>query len=131
WFTLMHELSHIALHLNENNPCFFDDLDPNNQLDALENEADTMALEALIPKKIWISSNITSISTKSDLKQFADNLSIHHAIVAGRIRSESKNYRTFRSLLGQGEVRKLYVYNSSKTIRKKSIPSTFRVGVNQ
>ena len=64
WFTLMHELSHVALHLNEENPCFFDDLDPNNDLDDLENQADTLALEALIPEKDWLSSNLSSNSKK-------------------------------------------------------------------
>ena len=108
WFTLMHELAHVALHLNEKNPCFFDDLDPNSQGDDMENEADAMAYEALLPKDIWVSSNAYNTHAKSDVLNLAKELSIHPAIVAGRIRYEHKNYKSYRDFMGQNLVRKLF-----------------------
>ena len=49
WFTLMHELAHVSLHMEDNgNRAFFDDLDL-NESSRMEKEADEMAEDALIP----------------------------------------------------------------------------------
>ena len=37
---------------------------------------------------------------------FAEELGVHPAIVAGRIRKEADNYVILRDLIGRGEVRK-------------------------
>ena len=42
------------------------------------------------------------------IKEFAANLGIHVAIVAGRIRQERNDYSKLSDLVGQGELRKMF-----------------------
>ncbi|PJB15827.1 MAG: plasmid stabilization protein, partial [Flavobacteriales bacterium CG_4_9_14_3_um_filter_32_8] len=44
WFTLMHELAHIALHYDQESNFFYDNLD-NTDLNSQEQEADKLAQE--------------------------------------------------------------------------------------
>ncbi|MCU0288851.1 MAG: ImmA/IrrE family metallo-endopeptidase [Acidobacteria bacterium] len=107
WFCLCHELSHIALHFEKNGyNCFLDDLD--SQGNDLEEEADTMARDVLIPPEAWENSPARLQHFPEQVLQLAEQLQIHPAIVAGRIRWQQKNYRLFSRLIGNGEVRKLF-----------------------
>lgn len=107
WFCLCHELSHIALHFEKNEyNCFLDDLD--SQGNDLEEEADKMARDALIPPEAWENSLVRVKHSQEQVLQFAEQLRIHPAIVAGRIRWQQKNYHLFSRVIGNGEVRKLF-----------------------
>lgn len=100
WFALMHELAHVALHLNEQSPVFMDDLDGNDS-EALERQADDMASEALIPKQVWEHAAVRKSQSTADAIDLADQLSISPAIVAGRLRHETHNFRLLPHLLGK------------------------------
>ena len=53
WFTLMHELAHVSLHLGASEEkAFFDDLELKGS-SRMEMEADEMATNALIPQGDW------------------------------------------------------------------------------
>ncbi len=101
WFTLMHELAHVALHL-DGTQVFMDDLDSKGEVDAIESEADALASEALIPMEEW---NKTMIMAEADIHELARRLHISPAIVAGRWQRETGNYRKFVKLLGRDQVR--------------------------
>ncbi|MCI5143087.1 MAG: ImmA/IrrE family metallo-endopeptidase, partial [Candidatus Electrothrix sp. ATG1] len=108
WFTLCHELAHLALHLDKDDwSMFLDDLDCPEK-NGVEDEADSFASEALLPGDKWLNSGLHNQSTTAEVKAFAKSQRIHPAIPAGRIRREQKNYRLFTSLIGNGEVRKLF-----------------------
>lgn len=109
WFTLLHELAHVSLHLDKQQDVdvIFDDLD-RASADEWERQADTLASEILIPSKAWEAARLTDRSDERDVKALAERLRIHPAIVAGRIRYESKNYTVFSHLIGRGGVRKLF-----------------------
>lgn len=109
WFTLLHELAHVALrHLRKGGECIVDDLDLANTLDddELEREADKMARQALIPDELWMSSPARTTARIKDVQTLARAADIHQAIVAGRVRREKGNYRLLSRHVGQGEVRK-------------------------
>jgi len=107
WFTLCHELAHIALHFDsEDFMAFFDDLD-NTETNTYEGAADSWATEALIPSEIWHATDISREPTTRKVLDFAASLRINPAIPAGRIRREMKNYRIFVPLVGYKKVRKL------------------------
>jgi len=108
WFTLLHELAHVSLHLDEPGvEVIYDDLD-NDSTEAWEREADTAAREALLPAKQWKQSSLLTDHSEERVKAFAEKLRISPAIPAGRIRYEKKNYRLLNDLVGRGCVRSMF-----------------------
>ncbi len=105
WFTLFHELAHVALHLDgKEEITFFDDLDEKGT-DSREKEADAKALESLIPKAEWSRARLSIRSSSEKVIEFARRLGISPAIPAGRIRHQSKNYQRFNELIPRGKLR--------------------------
>jgi HTH-type transcriptional regulator/antitoxin HigA len=104
WFVLMHELAHVAKHLDEAHPLFTDDLDSPDELDRIEREADEVAGEALIPQTTWLKSVARTSHLAKDVTALAEKLGVNQAIVAGRVRHETKNFRLLARQLGQGQV---------------------------
>ncbi len=100
WFALLHELAHIAKHLTPESPVFIDDLDCSNSQKA-ETEADAMAKEALIPERSWRTAKVRTTLLPEDAIAFADEIGVHPAIVAGRLRHEKKNFRLLSHLIGK------------------------------
>ncbi len=113
WFCLLHELAHIILHLGKNNHrLFVDDMDvriPENKKNkSIEEEADSLAMESLIPNEIWISSAAKINSTTENVISLSEELRIHPACIAGRIRFENNNFKLLSRLIGSGKIRKLF-----------------------
>jgi len=108
WFSLMHELAHVSLHLDCNeNKLFIDDLSLTGE-DPHENEADTLAQNALIPPRLWESSPVRERATILAVYDFARKADAHPAVIAGRVRHEQGNYRLLSQIIGSGEVRRQF-----------------------
>ena len=109
WFTLVHELAHISLHLGQNNLSFFDDTEHGvtDDYTPQEQEANDLTAKWLIPPEAWNQAAASLNSTQS-ICDFANNLGISPAIVAGRIRWETKDFKQFSELLGHHAVRNLF-----------------------
>jgi HTH-type transcriptional regulator/antitoxin HigA len=108
WFTLSHELAHIALHLGEKGLCACVDDFESESSDPVESAADEMAQDALIPRDEW--REMRSYRGALELKacDLARRLKIHPAIIAGRLRRERDDYRILARVVGQGTVRRLF-----------------------
>ena len=107
WFTLMHELAHVSLHLEDNkNSAFFDDLDL-KESSRMEREADELAEDALIPPELWESSAARADPTPMAVYELSQRAEVHMAVVAGRVRYENKNYRLLSQFVGRGEIGRL------------------------
>jgi len=91
WFSLMHELAHIALHLDGSETWYLDNLDVEGG-DKVEQEADALAQESLIPSDYF---NSFEMLDTSSVRQFAAALGISPCIVAGRIRHELNDHSRF------------------------------------
>jgi HTH-type transcriptional regulator/antitoxin HigA len=107
WFVLLHELGHIAQHLNDSHSYFADDMSLRKEDDCdEEKEADQFAEAALLPadfpleRKEYLSSE--------DVIRYARNHDVSPAVVAGRIQYRTKNYRKFANFLGRNEARKSF-----------------------
>jgi HTH-type transcriptional regulator / antitoxin HigA len=110
WFTLFHEIGHIALHVNEpSDDIFVDSFEDGAETDEqeAEAEADAFAKDGLIPRDTWLRSEAHRLGSESSIVHLAKQLGIHPAIVAGRIRYERRDFRLFSHLLGQGQVREV------------------------
>jgi HTH-type transcriptional regulator/antitoxin HigA len=110
WFSLLHELAHVGRHFNGATEAFVDDFSlreaPSRHEDPRENEADEWAEEALISRDLWATAGLTSHASYSGIIAFSQRIGVHPAIVAGRVRHQTRNFRAFAPLLGTGEVRK-------------------------
>jgi HTH-type transcriptional regulator/antitoxin HigA len=110
WFTLLHEIGHIALHVQHPSEDVFVDSfegDDETEEQEAEAEANAFAKDALIPRDTWFRSEARRLGSEASVLSLAKQLGIHPAIVAGRIRYERQDFRLFHDLVGQGEVREL------------------------
>lgn len=109
WFVLLHELIHIQKHLTSERTYITDNLDDNVQAnEAIEKEANREAINALIPLEKWLESEVRYNPTPTNAKQLANDLGVHEAIIAGRVRYETKNWRLLSGMVGRGQVSKLF-----------------------
>ena len=111
WFTLFHELMHVVHHLRRVDATdvkFLDDLDVSADVSAVETEADDLAREALVPSAMWNTSAVRYSVAPVTVNQLALQIGVSEAVIAGRVRRERKNYRLLSSMVGAGEVRKLF-----------------------
>jgi HTH-type transcriptional regulator / antitoxin HigA len=109
WFVLLHELIHIQRHLTSEITYITDNLDDSIQVDeTVEKEANQGAINALIPLEKWLESEVKSNPTHANVKQLANDLGVHEAIIAGRVRYETKNWKLLSGMVGRGQVSKLF-----------------------
>lgn len=113
WFCLLHELAHIVLHLGKSNQnLFVDDMDIRNlgggKQNDIEDEADFLATESLIPNEAWSASKAKTKPTKKNVLELAEHLKIHPACIAGRVRFEQHNFKLLSRLVGSGKIRSLF-----------------------
>ena len=115
WFSLMHELAHVGLHLDcDENELFIDDLSLTGG-DPLEEQADSMARNALIPSRFWESNPVRERATVLAVYDLAQEVGVHPAVIAGRVRHERGNYRLLSQLVGSGKVRQQFEANAPTT----------------
>jgi HTH-type transcriptional regulator/antitoxin HigA len=110
WFTLLHECAHVIRHLSEYNSLILDDFD-SESFDDREHEANIIARDAVIPLDVWENHKMKKLKNpeKEHIIELANQMEIHPALIAGRIRYERKQYNILSSLVGNREVRKLFV----------------------
>lgn len=108
WFSLMHEVSHLVLHLDSEIEQFFDDFDVDYQGNLLEDQADKLAGNILIPQDVWKASPASKLKMPDAVTSLSKKLGIHPAIVAGRIRHETKDFRILNNLVGHNQVKNLF-----------------------
>jgi HTH-type transcriptional regulator/antitoxin HigA len=104
WFTLLHELAHVVFHLGEDKFFILDDLEIGSS-EEIEEHADRLAQEALVPKDLWATFNNGAYTSLSDILEFARRAEVSPAIIAGRWQKQNRDFRKFSKLLGHGAVR--------------------------
>lgn len=114
WFTLLHELGHVSLHLGDysSETGFVDDhslrgVDPGGN-DTAELDADQLAQDALIPPEIWNDGILLENPGPMAVVQMAWEARVHPAIIAGRVRYETGNYHLLSQFVGKGEMRRQF-----------------------
>lgn len=108
WFTLLHELGHVFLHLDHGLANgFFDDLEAEN-LDSVELEANEFASSSIVPPELWRMSPARIAKTTDVVETMARQLGVSSALIFGKIRKERGDYSIFSKEVGQGTVRRLF-----------------------
>ena len=108
WFTLLHEIAHLVLHLTtDSDEIFVDTIENEDQYGSeTETEADAFAKDSFIPRDAW-NRNAFRLRTTASILALSTKLKIDPSIVAGRLRYERKAYNEFSQLVGNGKVREL------------------------
>ena len=106
WFTLMHELAHVALHSKLDETFIYDDLESkNDSLPEIERDADSLAGEALVESVKWEVSPARIIPSPLAALALAHELGVHVAIIAGKARYESGNWKYLSSTVNKYTIR--------------------------
>jgi HTH-type transcriptional regulator / antitoxin HigA len=109
WFTLAHELSHVFLHSDSNFSAFYDQFsNSDDELVEVEEAADELAGEILIPSDAWRKSPLRYGSTPTLIKMFAESIGVHEAVVVGRIRHDSKDWTVHSDLIHEKKIRHMF-----------------------
>ena len=113
WFCLLHELAHLKKHLSlDETKIIIDKIEPRHSnienKDQREKEADKIAQDSLIPKEYWNKVDLNAKDLAKEVVLLAEQLKIHPAIVAGRIRFENNNYNILSQFIGRGAVKPLF-----------------------
>lgn len=100
WFALLHELVHVGYHLKPECPFIADNLDDKGRKNqSFEDEADAVAEEALIPAAMWNASKVRVSHSIEDALELAETAGVHPAIVAGRVRYKTGNWRLLSGVI--------------------------------
>ncbi len=97
WFTLLHELAHINLHLDLLDEPIFDDMDEANPNDA-ELQANRIAKNAIAERWRWRNCKAKYTNSIDDIVEFAELSEVHPALIAGLLQREKNTYHLFRQL---------------------------------
>jgi len=113
WFTLMHELAHVARHYNQDINVFYDEKlleKDRGEITAVEREADEWAEESILPESKWEISNAKITPTPMATQSLANELGIHVVVVAGIIRYKHQNFFYLNKIINDdtAKVRKFF-----------------------
>ncbi|MDC5809274.1 ImmA/IrrE family metallo-endopeptidase [Vibrio europaeus] len=109
WFTLMHELAHLCLHPEQLSQPILEDLEQES-VTLIEKQADKLALNSFISRSAWRTCSARISFKKEELYEFSERINVHPAIVAGRIRRETKRYDRFSDIVNEVDVRRIFGY---------------------
>jgi HTH-type transcriptional regulator/antitoxin HigA len=106
WFTLLHELAHVVLHADKLSSPILDDLEADSE-ELIEQQADRLASDSLIPRNEWRSCPARYTNDPADIEAFAVKQNITPQSVAGRLRRESGRYELFSEIVNKYDVREV------------------------
>jgi len=110
WFTMIHELAHIALHYDSGINLFYDEIEgiKTIDIDEKERDADALAEETLLPKAKWEISPARLIPSFMAANSLANELGVHVAIIAGQIRHKGNKYIYLNKIVNGAKIRKYF-----------------------
>lgn len=106
WFTLLHELAHVVLHIDLLEEPILDDLDEQFDSD-IEVAADRLALSSFVSRSLWRNCEPKYKRDEQSIREFADQVGVHPSIVAGRLARETGNYALYSGILNGVNVREV------------------------
>jgi len=117
WFTLMHEVAHVARHYGQDISIFYDEKllekDGSQMTEderKREHEADGWAEEAVLPDSKWEISNAKITPSPMATQSLANELGINIAVIAGVVRFKHQNFFYLNKIVNDesAKVRQLF-----------------------
>lgn len=119
WFTLMHELAHVALHHENGTVYFYDEKIQEKsgvEIDDREKAADELAEESILPRIKWETSAAKRTPNQFSTLDLASELGVQAAIIAGMIRFKHNKFYYLNEM----------IHDENIKIRKKYFPEEFK-----
>ncbi|MBW8040267.1 MAG: ImmA/IrrE family metallo-endopeptidase [Planctomycetes bacterium] len=104
WFTLMHELAHINLHMESLGDPIFDDLETDSE-EMVEIQANRLAKDSFVERHLWRNCEPKYDKSDAAVIKFSKEIGIHPAIVAGMLQKELNEFHMFRKIVDEVDVR--------------------------
>ncbi|MFH1288147.1 MAG: ImmA/IrrE family metallo-endopeptidase [bacterium] len=118
WFTLMHELAHVALHYENGIEYFYDEKiqeKDGTQIDDREKAADELAEESILPMSKWEISAAKRTPNQFSTEDLANELGVQVAVIAGMIRFKHQKFYYLNELIHDESLKiKKYFSNEFK-----------------
>jgi HTH-type transcriptional regulator/antitoxin HigA len=106
WFTLLHELAHLALHADQlKEPVFFDV--EAEEKDRAERAANRLAKDSIVDRESWRSCAPKYDTSERAVYTYAAEQGVHPSLIAGLLRKESGNYKRYSSIITEHDVREI------------------------
>jgi HTH-type transcriptional regulator/antitoxin HigA len=104
WFTLLHELAHLVLHVDQlKEPLFFDV--QADEEDRIEKAANRLARDSIVDRESWRNCAPKYDPSDRALLTYATEQGVHPSLIAGLLRKESGNYKRYSQIINQHDVR--------------------------
>jgi HTH-type transcriptional regulator/antitoxin HigA len=111
WFTLLHELSHLHLHMDTLDTAILEDFD--NESDSeIEVSANRLAKNTFVERRIWRNCEPKYNKSFGVIEKFANEMGVHKAIIAGMLRKEFGNYAAYSKIVNEYDVREIVFHGS-------------------
>ncbi|WP_022732547.1 ImmA/IrrE family metallo-endopeptidase [Thalassospira lucentensis] len=107
WFTLLHELSHIVLHLDRLASPILDDFEAGDRVSAVEAQANRLAKNSVVPRHLWRNSSVHYNGGRETIIEFSKQIGVHPALVAGLLQRELNRYDRYRSIVDAVDLREV------------------------
>lgn len=105
WFTLMHELAHINLHLDHLLDPIFDDFE-SDEKDIIDIQANRLAKNSFVERSVWRNCKAKYTRNEDAVIDFASEIGVHPAIIAGMLQKETNSYNIYRKIIDKVDIRK-------------------------
>ena len=106
WFTLMHELAHLVLHVNLLKEPVVVDVEKEDE-DVNEKTANKLAKHSFVDRISWRNCEPKYQGGDDVVRKYARQVGVHPSIVAGLLRKELGNYTRYSQIINQYNVREI------------------------
>jgi HTH-type transcriptional regulator / antitoxin HigA len=105
WFTLLHELAHVVLHVEALHTPHFVDVESDDQTDTIERAANRLAKDSIVDRASWRACEPRYDSRPQAVLSYARTQGVHPSLIAGLLRKETGDYKRYSAIIGQHDVR--------------------------
>jgi HTH-type transcriptional regulator/antitoxin HigA len=106
WFTLLHELAHVVLHMARLDEPICDELDSDG-IDDIEIEANRLAKQSIVERNVWRNCDPKYNQNKEAVMAFAQKIHVHPSLVAGLLRKEANDFTRYSDIVNEVDIRAL------------------------
>ncbi|HEV2692704.1 MAG TPA: ImmA/IrrE family metallo-endopeptidase [Verrucomicrobiae bacterium] len=107
WFTLLHELAHLVLHVEQLKEPLFFDVENSDENNKIEKAANRLAKDSIVDRESWRNCTPKYDTSDKAIDIYSAEQGVHPSLIAGLLRKESGNYKRYHSIINKHDVREI------------------------